>query len=267
MKPIQTLEYIFKNLNYTSTKWDNYFLVYEKHLSQYIGKEIIFVEVGIRNGGSLEMWRKYFGDQARIIGIDINEEALKLNNEGYEIYIGDQSSQLFWDEFYKKVGKIDVLLDDGEHTNKAQYTTFINAVRNTNDDGAVLIEDVCGSYRKQFGNPHPFNFINVSKRIVDRIQANHPNVPLKITDLSLLIYSVHFYNSIVIFDINSKLANKPESVQSGNILIPEMSTIKREKSYIKSVIFKIIPNPIKNKLKWLYNFKLKNELVRDSLHK
>jgi hypothetical protein len=67
-----------------------------------------------------------------------------LNNEGYEIYIGDQSSQKFWNKFYKYVGKIDVLLDDGEHSIKAQYRTFINAVRNINDDGADLIEDVSG---------------------------------------------------------------------------------------------------------------------------
>ena len=57
-----------------SLKWDKYFPVYEELLSKYKNKRITFVEVGILNGGSLEIWKKYFGENSRIIGIDLNED-------------------------------------------------------------------------------------------------------------------------------------------------------------------------------------------------
>ena len=68
-----------------SIKIESYFSVYDEIFKKYIGKKIVFVEIGILHGGSLEMWRDYFGNQARIIGIDINPEAKKLEDRGLEI--------------------------------------------------------------------------------------------------------------------------------------------------------------------------------------
>ena len=62
---------IYKKLKYVSLKIDTYFQVYEEIFSKYVDKEIIFVEVGVLGGGSLQMWKEYFGEKARIIGIDI----------------------------------------------------------------------------------------------------------------------------------------------------------------------------------------------------
>ena len=44
-----------------SHKVQNYFEIYDEHFSKYINKSITFVEIGIHNGGSLEIWKKYFG--------------------------------------------------------------------------------------------------------------------------------------------------------------------------------------------------------------
>ena len=92
-----------------SLKMESYFSVYDEIFEKYIGKKIVFVEVGILHGGSLEMWRNYFGNQARIIGIDINPEAKKLEDRGFEIYIGSQSSKDFWDNFFKDVGPVNIV--------------------------------------------------------------------------------------------------------------------------------------------------------------
>ena len=51
-------------------KHTTYFHVYEELFAKYRGKPVTFVEVGILDGGSLFMWRKFFGQSARIIGID-----------------------------------------------------------------------------------------------------------------------------------------------------------------------------------------------------
>ena len=105
----------YKKSPYKSIKHSSYFPVYDHLFCPYIGKEITFVEIGILGGGSLFMWREFFGQNARIIGIDLNPEAKKLTEEGFEIFIGDQSSQEFWKGFYNEVGKIDILIDDGGH--------------------------------------------------------------------------------------------------------------------------------------------------------
>ena len=40
--------------------------------------------MGIFNGGSLKIWKEYFGPDAKIIGIDINPECKKFEEDGIE---------------------------------------------------------------------------------------------------------------------------------------------------------------------------------------
>ena len=49
----------FKSSPRYSIKWNNYFEIYENIFKKYVNKKITFVEVGIGNGGSLFMWRKF----------------------------------------------------------------------------------------------------------------------------------------------------------------------------------------------------------------
>ena len=111
---------IYKKLKNVSLKSDTYFHVYEALFSKYVGKEITFVEVGVLHGGSLYMWKEYFGKNTRIIGVDLNPSAKDLEKDGFEIFIGSQSDENFWRNFYAEVGKIDILLDDGGHENNQQ---------------------------------------------------------------------------------------------------------------------------------------------------
>ena len=124
----------YKKSPYLSFKHSAYFQVYEELLSKYRGKDITFVEVGVLNGGSLFMWREFFGPQVRIIGLDFNPLAKRWEEDGFEIHIGSQSNPEFWDTFYKSVGMIDVLLDDGGHTNEQQIVTTYHSIPFINDD-------------------------------------------------------------------------------------------------------------------------------------
>ena len=93
---------IYKNLKHVSLKCDTYFQAYEEIFNKYVGKKITFVEVGVLHGGSLFMWREYFGKEARIIGIDLHPKAKELEKYGFEIYIGSQSDESFWKDFFSK---------------------------------------------------------------------------------------------------------------------------------------------------------------------
>ena len=86
-----------------SIKHTNYFDVYDKLLTKFIGETITFVEIGILDGGSLFMWRDFLGKNARIIGVDLNPEAIKWREHGFEILIGDQSDPKFWDDFFSEL--------------------------------------------------------------------------------------------------------------------------------------------------------------------
>ena len=77
----------FKSSPRYSIKWNNYFEIYENIFKKYENKKIKFVEVGIGNGGSLFMWRKFFGNKAKIIGIELNPDAKILEKYVFEIYI------------------------------------------------------------------------------------------------------------------------------------------------------------------------------------
>tara|TARA_B110000438_G_scaffold302053_1_gene358596 strand:- start:14 stop:895 length:882 start_codon:yes stop_codon:yes gene_type:complete len=247
---------IYKNLKYPSLKIDSYFQVYEEIFKSYVGKKITFVEIGVLGGGSLFMWREYFGKDARIIGIDLNPEAKKWEKHGFEIFIGSQSDEKFWDNFYTKVGKIDILLDDGGHFNKQQIISFSKSLPNTNDGGIIVVEDCHSSYMKMFGNPSKFSFINFSKYIIDKINYRCSETDSNKTNIKeKRIFSVSFYESIVVFNINSKKCFDSEIVNNfGN----PYSTI----DFSRTEFFPKIQKFIDTKLSILKKIPIIKKLVR-----
>ena len=42
-------------------------------MSKFGGGAVNVVEVGIYSGGSLTMWREYFGEACQVFGVDIDE--------------------------------------------------------------------------------------------------------------------------------------------------------------------------------------------------
>ena len=205
---MQSLKNYFYKSKYTSIKWGKYFNIYEKIFKKYKNKKIVFVEIGIFQGGSLEIWKKFFGKKAKIIGIDLNPNCKKFKDKkrNIDVFIGDQSDENFWRKFFKKVGKVDVILDDGGHSNKQQILTILNTVKNIKDNGKLVIEDTHTSYLNKFGNPNKYSFINFSKLIIDQINYSFPFKKQKKFKYSVseYIYGISFYESLVEFKINRK---------------------------------------------------------------
>ena len=205
-----SLKELFIKAKDFSSKHEKYFDVYEENFSKYKGKKITFVEVGIFNGGSLKIWKEYFGPDAKIIGIDINPECKKFEEDGIEIHIGNQSDPKFWDKFFSLVGNVDVILDDGGHTNLDQIITTTKCVNNINDKGILMVEDTHTSYIEFYNSSKKLSFINFAKKIIDDVNYTFPlNIKKKPNfnySLNDQIYSTHFYESIVVFHINRKKA-------------------------------------------------------------
>ena len=189
---------------YLSLKHSAYFQVYEELLSKYRNKKITFVEVGVLNGGSLFMWRDFFGPESRIIGVDFNPLAKRWEEDGFEIFIGSQSSPDFWRDFFSSIGMVDVLLDDGGHTNEQQIVTTHQSIPFIKDGGLLIVEDVHASYFKDFGNPSKYSFINYAKLFIDGINARFPGVEVVKNMFRDAVYSAHFYDSIVAFSVDRR---------------------------------------------------------------
>ena len=93
-------------------KWTHYFEAYDRHFSKYRGQEIVVLEIGVSQGGSLQMWRDYFGPKAKIYGLDMEPNCITLANENTEILIGSQSDRTFLQDLKSKIPPIDILIDD-----------------------------------------------------------------------------------------------------------------------------------------------------------
>ena len=170
------------------------------------------------NGGSLFMWKKFFGKKARIIGIELNPEAKKLEKSGFEIFIGDQANPNFWKNFYKQVGKIDILLDDGGHKNIQQITTFMESIRYINNGGKIIVEDTHTSFMKKkgFKNPSKYSFIHFCFHLIENMHRRNPMLEKNLNYYSKKIKQINFHDSIVEIDITENKSLKYSQLLENN---------------------------------------------------
>ena len=236
---MNNLKKFFKSSPKYSIKWNNYFEIYEKLLKRFKNKKITLVEVVIGNGGSLFMWRNYFGKKAKIIGVELNPKAKKLEQNGFDIFIGDQSTPIFWKNFYKKVGKIDILIDDGGHTNLQQITTLMESLKNINNDGMIVVEDTHASFMKNkgFKNPSKFSFINFTTLLIENLHRRNPILKKKLNLFSKKIHSIEYYDSITVVNIAKKNLSTAINLENN----------KKLRNYFDDYRFKKEKENLKNK--------------------
>src|SRR5262249_13726373 len=92
-------------------KGQPYFEIYDRHFSKFVGKDVHMLEIGIYSGGSLEMWKDYFGLRAHIYGVDIEAACESYEDPQTKIFIGDQADRSFWERFKQDVPKLDIVVD------------------------------------------------------------------------------------------------------------------------------------------------------------
>ncbi len=119
MKTIEkTVEQLFfKSSGGDIYKWHHYLPIYEALFRKFVGTPVKVLEIGVLRGGSLKLWKEYFGADAQIYGIDIDPAAKQYETEGIKIFIGDQGDPDFLTNVLTEVGGFDIVIDDGAHTN------------------------------------------------------------------------------------------------------------------------------------------------------
>jgi hypothetical protein len=210
-------------------KWKHYFEVYDRHFSRFRGSDVHIVEFGVSQGGSLQMWKNYFGPNAKIFGVDINPHCQQMADEQVEIFIGDQADRAFLKSLAKKIPRIDILIDDGGHTMKQQIHTFEELFHHVDPNGVYLCEDMHTSYWRNWGGGYKKRgtFIEYVKNFIDDINAWHSEDPGKfdVSEFSRTVHSLHFYDSILV--VEKRPMEKPTHLRTGTPSIPDYHRPKR----------------------------------------
>jgi hypothetical protein len=203
-------------------KFEHYFDIYQHHFSKYVGKEVHIVEVGIYSGGSLKMWKSYFGDKCKIYGIDIVEECLSYESEGIKIFIGDQENRSFWKSFKEKVPRVDILIDDGGHLVEQQIATLEEILPHISPGGVYLCEDVAGDRNKFTA------YINGIQNHVNGI--NHVEGTLQTSKSSAFqqqVCSIHQYPFVFVIEKHDILVNQLAAYKHGTVWAPFFKAVEK----------------------------------------
>lgn len=146
------LEDIFySNTGRVVHKWVDHLPVYERYFAPLRNTDVHMLEIGVFKGGSLEMWRKYFGPEATIFGIDIDPECAKLVDAPNQVRIGSQDDPAFLNSVVSEMGRLDVVLDDGSHFADHQLASFQALWPLLEDGGLYIIEDMHTAYWPSHG--------------------------------------------------------------------------------------------------------------------
>ncbi len=206
----------FSERVFDSDKWEHYFDIYDHLLSRLYGKDINFVEIGVQNGGSLEVARKLFGEKSKILGVDIDPNCRRLETAGVadKIITGSQIDERCIDEIVDFMPGIDVLIDDGSHVQSHMILSFISLFPAIAENGVYIIEDTHTNYSPE----HQESFIGIGlydyfKGLAERLNIDFIDADLRKArykvpreqrpprnvppDICREIFSIEFFDSVI----------------------------------------------------------------------
>ena len=201
-------------------KWIHYFPIYSEHFARFRGTPVRILEIGVYRGGSLDMWRWYFGDQAVLVGADIDERAREVSAPDHVVEIGDQTDPEFLRSLSEKYGPFDIVIDDGGHEMQQQIVTAETLFPLIADGGVLLTEDCHTSYWEAYqgGTGRAGTFIEWSKSRVDDVNGYHRPGPVDPvwTDQ---VASLTFHDSVVVVKKERRFAPFAEQVGHAEFLL------------------------------------------------
>jgi cephalosporin hydroxylase len=201
-------------------KWRHYFPAYESHFGRYVNRPMKFLEIGVAAGGSLQMWKRYFGPHAMIVGIDTNPACAAVQEDQIAVRVGSQADPEFLNAVVNEFGTFDVVLDDGSHMMEHIAASFAFLYPRTAHDGIYMVEDLHTSYMEDYdgGLRRAGTFIEFCKDMIDELNGDwvkggwrDPNDPP--SEFTRSTQSMHFYDSMVVFE-------RGQTLQKGPLLIP-----------------------------------------------
>lgn len=216
-------------------KWHHYLEIYDRHMSWFLAERrarnesdpVRFLEIGVSRGGSLQLWRKYFGPSAIIYGVDIDSRCRKVADADVEVRIGSQDDPAFLQSVLDEMGGVDIVVDDGSHRASHQRASFDVLFPALSPHGLYICEDLHTAYWPKFegGLKRPGTFCELVKDMVDWLHAWYVPLPQRqrhsFSDrygFATGVLGVSIYDSIAVIEKRPKerpfQSTMPQSKQS-----------------------------------------------------
>ncbi|RYF77103.1 MAG: class I SAM-dependent methyltransferase, partial [Comamonadaceae bacterium] len=201
-----------------SDKWSIYLDVYERLFASRRADPVRLLEIGIQNGGSLEIWARYFPKALSLVGCDIDPacRGLRFDDPRISVVVGDANTDQAAHDVLAHGATLDIVLDDGSHQSGDIVRSFHRYFPHVAQGGVFVAEDLHCSYWQGFqgGLQEPASSLAFFRRLSDVINHEHWGNGARRADLlatlsqaygiefddALLssIHSVEFVNSLCI---------------------------------------------------------------------
>ncbi|OLY97130.1 rhamnan synthesis F family protein [Polynucleobacter sphagniphilus] len=235
-----------------SDKWSLYLSEYSRLFDEFQNHELHLLEIGIQNGGSLELWAEYFKKGRVFVGCDINPGCANLHfsDSRINVFIGDANSSEVVCKIKECSQYYDIIIDDGSHKSSDIIKSFSIYFSALSNGGLYIVEDLHCSYWSSFegGLYDPLSSISFFKRLADVINYEHwgldksredvlrpffEEYKFSISSETLSkIHSIEFINSICVVRKNDErnnslgrrvISGKDESVITGHLELSNLS--------------------------------------------
>ena len=193
------------NKKYLIHKWHHYFHIYENYFSKFRSKSNLrLLEIGVSKGGSLQLWRKYFGEEATIFGIDVDPDCRKYNGLSGQVRIGSQDDNLFLKSVVEEMGGVDIIIDDGSHIMSHINASLDFLFPYLSNGGIYLVEDLHTCYWATFegGYRSRKSFFETIMVLIDDMHRWYHLHSLKKPSISKNCTGIHIHDSIVVLEKN-----------------------------------------------------------------
>ncbi len=230
MRKVSLMNIFMTHDGYVSDKWDHYIGIYEAELQNLLArnKPLRLLEIGVQNGGSLQIWNKYLPQGSQVVGIDIDEKCRGLHfEEGIQVLIGNATDKSFLDEHLVDTD-FDIIIDDGSHQCGDVIASFNLLFPHLEPSGKYFIEDLHCSYLRVFsgGYRKAGSSIEWLKSLIDSLNCDYFDAeqiiaPLELSFLKSFnrqIRKVSFYDSVTVVEkYEGEKARKSRRIVTGEV--------------------------------------------------
>jgi hypothetical protein len=200
-------------------KWHHYLEIYDHHFARFREPRaypVRILELGVSRGGSLQIWRKYFGSEAKIVGVDIDPACLDRVDPDTPAVIGDQSDPAVLASALAQLGDgVDIVIDDGSHLGRHQIASFEFLYPRLSVDGLYACEDLQCCYSSEFegGYRKEGTFIEYAKSLIDRLHAWYFEGNLKDSSMEFAQTTFGIFTYVGLIVIEKRKITQPFHVQ------------------------------------------------------